>query len=65
VNLKVGVEAMEMGYPSGREFFKDNISAQQLITPALEKVFVTGGTPVTYLKEVADQLTQAQKKGGR
>jgi multiple sugar transport system substrate-binding protein len=60
VNLKVAVEAMEMGYPSGREFFKDNVAAQQLIVPALEKLYVTGGTPVSYMKEVADQVTKAQ-----
>ncbi|TAK22436.1 MAG: sugar ABC transporter substrate-binding protein [Chloroflexota bacterium] len=65
VNLKVAVEAMEMGYPSGREFFKDNVSAQQLIVPALEKMFVTGGTPTSYLKEVAEQVTKAQKTGSR
>jgi multiple sugar transport system substrate-binding protein len=61
VNLKVAVEAMEMGYPSGREFFKDNVAAQQLIVPALEKLYVTGGTPVSYMKEVADQVTKAQQ----
>jgi multiple sugar transport system substrate-binding protein len=65
VNLKVGVEAMEMGYPSGREFFKDNVTAQQLIVPALEKLFVTGNTPVSYMKEVADQVTKAQGGGRR
>jgi multiple sugar transport system substrate-binding protein len=65
VNLKVAVEAMEMGYPSGREFFKDNIAAEQLIAPALEKVFVVGGTPVSYFKDVADQVTKAQAGGRR
>jgi hypothetical protein len=56
---------MEQGYPGGREFWKDNVSAQQIVAPALEKVFVTGGAPVSYLKEVADQVTAAQKKGTR
>jgi multiple sugar transport system substrate-binding protein len=65
VNVNVAIEAMEMGYPSGREFFKDNISAADLIRPALEKVYITGGTPVTYMKEVAQQVTTAQKKGSR
>ena len=59
------LEAMEQGYPSGREFWKDNVSAQQIVTPALEKMYVTGGTPTSYMKEVADQVTAAQKKGAR
>lgn len=65
VNLKVAVEAMEMGYPSGRDFFKDNIAAQQIIIPALEKMYVTGGTPTSYMKEIADQVTKAQQSRGR
>jgi len=64
VNLNVALEAMEQGYPSGREFFKDNVAAQQIITAALEKMF-TGGAPTSYMKEVADQVTAAQKKGTR
>src|SRR5579884_523674 len=43
-NLEVAVEAMKMGYPGGREFFKDNNAAQEIINPALQKIFVTGGT---------------------
>jgi multiple sugar transport system substrate-binding protein len=65
VNLNVAIEAMEQGYPSGREFFKDNNAAADIIKPALEKMFITGNTPTSYLKEVADQVTAAQKKGSR
>ncbi|HZR00998.1 MAG TPA: sugar ABC transporter substrate-binding protein [Chloroflexota bacterium] len=65
VNLNVALEAMEQGYPSGREFFKNNIAAQEIIAPALEKVFLTGNTPVSYLKEIADKVTAAQKGGTR
>ncbi len=64
-NLQVAVEAMKMGYPGGREFFKDNNAAQELINPALEKIFVTGGTPVSYLKDIATQVTNAERKGAR
>ncbi len=65
VNLDVALEAMKQGYPSGREFYKDNNAAQELIVPALEKVFITGGTPTTYLKEVAGKVTEAERKGSR
>lgn len=65
VNLDVAVEAMQMGYPSGREFFKDNNAASELITPALEKVFITGGTPVSYLKDIAQKVTDVERKGSR
>lgn len=65
VNLNVALEAMEQGYPSGREFFKNNIAAQEIIGPALEKLYLTGNTPVTYMKEIADKVTAAQKRGTR
>ena len=64
-NLKVAVEAMQMGYPGGREFFKDNNAASEIITPALQKLFVTGGTPSTYMKDIAQQVTNAEKNGAR
>jgi ABC-type glycerol-3-phosphate transport system substrate-binding protein len=65
VNIDVAIEAMEQGYPSGREFFKDNIAAQEIMVPALEKVYVTGGTPTSYFKEIAKQVTDAQTRGRR
>jgi multiple sugar transport system substrate-binding protein len=65
VNLKVAVEAMQMGYPGGREFFKDNNAASEIITPALQKMFVTGGTPTSYMKDIATQVTNAEKNGAR
>lgn len=64
-NLAVAVEAMKMGYPGGREFFKDNNAAQEIINPALEKLFITGGTPVSYMKDIAAKVTQAEKSGSR
>lgn len=64
-NVGIVREAMEMGYPSGREFFKDNNAAREIIDPALEKVFIVGGTPVSYFKEIAQQVTEAQRKGRR
>jgi multiple sugar transport system substrate-binding protein len=65
VNLDVITEAMEMGYPSGREFFKDNNAASEIITPALQAVFVTGSQGTSYFKQIAQQVTAAQKTGAR
>ncbi len=65
VNLDVAVEAMNQGYPSGREFFKDNNAAQEILIPALEKIFITGGTPVSYLKDIESKVTDAETKGSR
>lgn len=56
-NLDVGRQAMEQGYPANAPLFKKDNEAQQIITPALEKLFVVGGTPVTYMKDVAQQVT--------
>jgi len=64
-NLNIINEAMEMGYPSGREFFKDNNAAQELILPAIQAIYTTGSQPVTYLKEIAQKVTAAQKTGTR
>jgi len=65
VNLDVALEAMKMGYPSGREFFKDNNAAQEIIVPALEKMFITGGTPASSMKDIAAKVTDAERKGAR
>jgi len=61
VNLDVGAQAMQMGYPGNRNFFKNTTAAQELIVPALQKVYDVGQTPVTYFQQVADQVTQGQK----
>jgi multiple sugar transport system substrate-binding protein len=61
VNLDVGPQAMKMGYPGNRVLFKKDAEARQLVVPALEKVYIVGGTPVTYFKDVAKQVTDGQK----
>jgi multiple sugar transport system substrate-binding protein len=61
VNLDVGPKAMEMGYPGNRILFKKDAEARQIITPALEKVFVSGGTPVSYFKDIAKQVTDKER----
>lgn len=61
VNLKVGADAMSMGYPANRAFFKDTTAAQELINPALQKVYDSGGTPVSYFSGVSTQVEAKQK----
>lgn len=48
---------MQEGYPGNKPLFKKDGEAQQITTPALEKLFVTGNTPVTYMREIAQQVT--------
>jgi multiple sugar transport system substrate-binding protein len=61
VNLDVGPQAMKQGYPGNRVLFKKDADARQIVVPGLEKVFIVGGTPVTYMKDVAKQVTDGQK----
>lgn len=61
VNLDVGPKAMEMGYPGNRQFFKKDAEARQILTPALEKVFISGGTPVSYFKDISKQITDKMR----
>jgi multiple sugar transport system substrate-binding protein len=60
-NLDVGPEAMEMGYPQDRKFFKKQLAAKDLIVPALTKLYRDGGTPISILKEVTQQVNASQK----
>jgi multiple sugar transport system substrate-binding protein len=60
VNLDVGPKAMEMGYPGNRILFKKDAEARQIITPALEKVFISGGTPVSYFKDIVKQVNEKE-----
>jgi multiple sugar transport system substrate-binding protein len=56
VNLDVGPKAMEMGYPGNRVLFKKDAEARQILVPALEKVFISGDTPVSYFKDIVKQV---------
>jgi hypothetical protein len=59
--LDVGPEAMEMGYPQDRRFFKKQLAAKDLIVPALTKLYRDGGTPISILKEVTEQVNASQR----
>ncbi len=56
-DLEVAKVAMIAGYPGNRPLFSRDAEAQELINPALERVFVKGDVPVTYLAQVAEQVT--------
>ncbi|HEY3109886.1 MAG TPA: extracellular solute-binding protein [Chloroflexota bacterium] len=61
-NLDIGKSIMEMGYAGNRVLFKKDAEARKIMVPALEKVYVAGGTPVTYLKDVAKEVTAKMKE---
>jgi multiple sugar transport system substrate-binding protein len=60
-NLDVGPEAMEMGYPQDRPFFKKQVEAKDLITPALNKLYRDGDTPTSIMRTVSEQVTASQR----
>jgi multiple sugar transport system substrate-binding protein len=61
-NLDAVLEALDEGYPMMMEEFKKQAESGTLINAALEKVFVVGDTPVSYFKEVAQQVTQLNRE---
>src|SRR6266542_4012562 len=60
-NIDVALEAMDMGYPQDRKFFKKQLAAKDLIVPALTKLYRDGDTPISILKEVTAQVNASQK----
>jgi len=62
-NLDVALEAMQMGYPGNRQLFKQDAAAREIIVPALQKVYDSPGTPVSYFKDIDKQVSDAQRSG--
>jgi multiple sugar transport system substrate-binding protein len=60
-NLDIGPEAMEMGYPQDRPFFKKQVEAKDIITPALTKLYRDGDTPTSIMRTVSEQVTASQR----
>jgi multiple sugar transport system substrate-binding protein len=56
-NIDVIPQALQQGYPAERKLFKKDAEYRQIITPALQKVFLTGTAPVSSFTEVAAQVT--------
>jgi multiple sugar transport system substrate-binding protein len=61
VNLKVLQEQIDMGYAKRAPVFKYQQVAEEILGPAMEAILVEGKQPVSYLKEIAPKITQAQK----
>ena len=40
---------------------KKDAEARQIMAPALEKVFIVGGTPVSYFKDIAKEVEAKMK----
>ena len=60
-NLQVGLDLLETGDPHERPLFAKDAEAEQIINAGLERIFVVGDTPVEYLEELADQVTEAMR----
>jgi ABC-type glycerol-3-phosphate transport system substrate-binding protein len=61
VSLNVLAEQVDMGYAKRGPTFRFQQVAEELINPAMEAIFVEGKEPVSIFKEIAPQVTQAQK----
>jgi multiple sugar transport system substrate-binding protein len=60
-NLDVPLEAFEMGYGRDDERFICQSEAEEIINPGLEKVFIIGDTPVSYLADMCPQVDAVQE----
>ena len=56
-NIDVVPQALSQGYPAEQAAVQERCRPTQIVGPALQKVFLTGGTPASYFKEVAGQVT--------
>jgi len=60
MNLPVVLEAFEMGYGTDDERFFCQAEAEEVINPALEKVFIIGDTPVSALADACADVEAVQ-----
>ncbi len=63
VNMEVVPQALDMGYATDDERFLMQFEAEEIINPLLEKVYITGGTPVSVLADACAKVEAAQKVG--
>lgn len=61
-NLVTISEILEEGYPMTTEEFKVHAESETAIVAALQKIYSVGDTPVSYMKEVADQVTAINRE---
>lgn len=62
VNVEVILEALQEGYPKAidPETFKNHAAAAEVITPALEKVFIVGDAPVSLFADLESDIEETQ-----
>lgn len=60
MNLDVVLEAFEMAYGTDDERFLCQAEAEEIINPALEKVFIIGDTPVSLLADICPEVEAVQ-----
>ncbi len=62
-DLEVGLALLTTSDPHERPLFKKDAEAEDQINSGLERIFVVGDTPVTFLTELAAAVTEAQRAG--
>lgn len=62
VRLETAMEALEMNYHEHHPYFRHHTRAKEMITAALEKVYIVGNTPVSYFKDVCAEIEEVQQK---
>lgn len=61
VSLEVILEQLESGEAHGPQLFRYQAVANELLTPAMEQIFVEGAAPVSILQDIAPRVTKAQQ----
>jgi multiple sugar transport system substrate-binding protein len=60
-NVQAGVNAATGDYAGTRALFVEDAAARQIIEPALESIFVSNSNDVSYLEEIAAEVTEDQR----
>ncbi len=58
------VDQLTGGYITAREKFKLSVASDQILQPALEKIFIVGDSPVSIIDAVCEEITALNQKEG-
>jgi multiple sugar transport system substrate-binding protein len=61
-NIVTISEILKEGYPMTTEEFKSHAESETAIVAALQKIYSVGDTPVSYMKDIADQVTALNRE---
>ena len=61
VDLEIVLDQLSSGEARGPQTFRYHAQAMELLTPAMDQIFVEGKADVSIMQEVAQQVTEAQK----